>query len=115
MSSNILTGKPNSCADGVLTGSRHLGASQMGKPSNTISAEYTESAVELSNRATPKDCAVCVNKLGNLCVLKVDPAKLRGNDAIQITHSNIINHDPRDRLGAAYQRLEDQAAYFLTS
>lgn len=111
MASNILTGKPESCADGVLTGSKHLGSSLIGQASNTISPVYVESTVELGKKATPKDCAACINKLGNMCMLNIDPAKLRG-DAIQATHSNLIAHDPRERLTGAYDLLEAQAAYF---
>jgi hypothetical protein len=108
MSSNILTGKPNNCADGVLTGSIHLGNSQLGKTANTISPEYTETTVELSKRATPENCANCI---GKLCMLKTGEDEVRG-ERLQATHSNIINHDPREQKEKAYRKLSRQSDEF---
>lgn len=119
MSSNILTGKPNNCADGVLTGSKYLNDSPPiggGQLPNTISPKYTETTVELSKRATPKDCAACINRLGEvgeqICMLKLNREQLGEKDAIQATHSNLIKHDPRERLKLGHALLTEQSVYF---
>lgn len=108
MKINILEGTPSNCADGVLTASKHLSGSEMGKATNTVPSEYTETAVELSKKATPKDCINCI---GQYCMLKVEDGKVNG-DRLQATHSKLIQNSPRKRPEVAYQKLEEQSGYF---
>lgn len=107
---DALEGEPSSCADGVLTASKHLGGSDLvSSVIKTVSPEYTETTIRLSGRATPADCANCI---GKYCLLPAAREGKVNGDAVHATRSKLINHEPRERVIEEYKKLEDQAAYF---